>query len=103
MSLEPLDGPAKQFSVSLSSTVVVKVEQGGSPLTDRKVIVIMPLDGKIWVYFGDNNTVPNAATVKANGFPHFTNAKEGYEASSTQELYIVADTGTVDVRIAERA
>lgn len=99
----PLDGPSKQFSISLTDSTVIKVENGGSPLESRKIITILPTDGKIWIYFGDNSTTPNAATVKSDGFPHFKNALHSYEASDTQEIYIVSDTGNVDVRVSERA
>lgn len=103
MAFEELNGPSKQFSVSLTNSTVIEVKDGSSPLSERKVVTIMPLDGKIWVYFGDGTNVPNSTTVKTDGFPQFKNTKESYEASDSQELYIVSDSGTVDVRIAERA
>lgn len=99
---QDLDGPAKQYSKSVTSTVVVEVINV-SALYERKVVTLQPIDGKIWVYFGDGDTTPSAATVKADGFIHFKNTRDSYEASTTQPLFIVADTGTVDVRIAERA
>ena len=98
----PLDGPALQDQESVTSLAVFRVRSGVAELDDRDVVTIMPLDGKIWVYFGDGTTTPNAATVKSKGFPQFKNTLRTYEASARQEIYIVADTGTVDVRFAER-
>ena len=99
---QPLDGPSLQNSVSVDSTTVQKLPSG-SELTERKVITIQPLDGKIWVYFGDGSTTPSAATVAADGFEHGKKAIQTYEASDSQPIFILAQSGTVDVRYAERA
>lgn len=104
MSLLPLDGPSQQFSISLTSTTAVEVKDGANPpLGERKVITMMPTDGKIYVYFGDGSTTPTANDVKTKGFPHSKGSMRSYEASDTQDVWIVADTGTVDVRVAERS
>ena len=101
---EPLDGPATQGKlIGVNTSTVVEVKVGASRFTDRKVVTIQPLTGKIYVYFGDGTTTPSAATVAANGFIHFKNAKESYEAGEKQPLFILSLTGTTDVIIVERA
>lgn len=98
----PLDGPSNQFAVALTSTVAVEVKVG-SPLQERKMLTILPTDGKIYIYFGDGSTTPSASDIQTKGFPHAKNTLKSYEASDSQDVWIVSDTGTVDVRIAERA
>lgn len=101
--LFPLDGPSAQTSVSVDTTTVQEVKVGGSVLSERKVITLQPLNGQIRVYFGDGVTTPVAATVASNGLLHFNKAKESYEASDSQPVYILAEAGTVNVIIIERA
>jgi len=102
--LNPLDGPAKQYKVSVGTVTVLRVlKPTESELEERRAVTLQPLDDAIRVYFGDGVTVPSAATVAADGFLHFKNAKESYEASATQEMYILSDNGTTDVIIAERS
>lgn len=104
MPFQALDGPATQGQQNVTDASVFEVKAGGSALDGRNIVTIMPLDGKIWVYFGDDSVAaPNAATVKSDGFPHFKNSLRSYEAGELQPIYIVSDTGTVDVRFAERA
>jgi len=104
MSLLPLDGPSKQFAVSLTDSTAVEVKDGVNPAySDRKVVTMMPIDGKMWVYFGDGDVTPTANDVKTKGFPHPKGALRSYEASDTQDMWIVSDTGTIDVRVAERS
>jgi hypothetical protein len=72
-------------------------------LDERKVVTIQS-EGKIRVYFGDGTTVPSVATVLVDGLIHFKWAKESYEASHTQPLYITGETASpVKVYIVERA
>jgi hypothetical protein len=102
MSFQPLDGPSLQEQQNVTDSTVFRVKVDTTEFKDRDVVTIIPIDGKIWVFFGDGITIPNAATVKAKGFPQAKGSLRTYEASGTQEIYIVADTGTVDVRYAER-
>lgn len=101
--LQPLDGPSDQTSVSVDTITVVEAKVGGSPLAERKVVTLQPTDGKIRVYFGDGGAAPSAATVASDGLLQFKNAKESYEASDSQSVYILAETGTVNVIVVERA
>jgi len=97
-----LDGPAKQFSVLVDTVTVVELKKDAAPLEERRVVTVQA-DGKIYIYFGDEGVFPNAATVASDGFIHFKNGKETYEATDTQSLYVLAVTGSVTVRAAERA
>jgi len=100
--LQPLDGPSLQTNESVDTVTVVKLPTG-SELEERKVLTIQPIDGKLWVYFGDGGAAPSAATVAADGFEHGKRALHSYEASDTQKIYILSQSGTVDVRFAERS
>lgn len=103
MAFQPLDGPAKQIpAITLTTSTVVEVKSG-TPLDGRAIITIQPLDGDIWVYFGDGINIPSAATVAADGFLHYRHADKSYEAGDRQPVFIVARTITTSVRIAERA
>jgi len=106
--LLPLDGPSKSgklSSVGVSTPVEVKV--GASPFKGRKVFTLQNSKedtnrGSFYVYFADDGETPNAATVSANGFLQAKNVKESYEASDSQAVFVLAVTGTVDIRISER-
>jgi hypothetical protein len=97
-----LDGPTLQSQQSVSDSTVFRVKVGADEFKDRDVVTIFPVDGDIWVFFGDNINVPSATDVKNTGFPQPQGSLRTYEASGSQEIYIVADSGTVDVRYAER-
>jgi hypothetical protein len=97
-----LDGPTLQASQAVTDSTVFRVRVGASEFSERDVVTICPLDGDIWVFFGDNANTPTAAQVKASGFPQPEGSTRTYEAAASQEIYIVADDGTVDVRYAER-
>lgn len=101
--LQPLDGPSKQFKLAAVGVVTpVEVFASGSAFSERKILTLQS-DGKFYVYFADEGETPNAATVAANGFIQYKNAKESYEATGSQAVFVLAVTGTVDVRGAERA
>ena len=99
---QPLDGPSLQDKITVDTTTVQELKSGGSALEERKVVTIQP-DGRIYVYFGDGSSTPSAATVVADGFLQFKDSKETYEASESQPVFVLAVTGTVNVRFAERA
>lgn len=100
----PLDGPSVQTKASVTTAAVTTVKVGASVLDERKSVILQPIDGDIYIYFGDNTvSAPSAATVIANGLIQYSRTKEGYEASNLQPLYIVAVTATTNVVIVERA
>jgi len=100
--LQPLDGPSSQGVISVDTITVKEAKIGGSALIERKVIT-MQGDGKFYVYFGDGVSTPSAATVTSDGFVQFKNATQSWEAGELQKVYLIADSGTVNVRISERA
>lgn len=102
--LSPLDGPSKQGLLSSVGTATpVEVKVGASAFSDRKVITMQSEDGKFYVYFADTGETPSAATVAANGFTQFKDQKESYEAGEKQVVYVLSVSGTINIRIAERA
>lgn len=102
--LQPLDGPSSQTTLTVNTSTVQEAKVGGSALESRKVVTLQPTSGKIYVYFGDDTaSAPNAATVIANGLVIFKNAKESFEAGQKQPVYILAVTGSVTVKVVERA
>ena len=103
MTFLPLDGPAVQTTLSVTAIAVTEAKVGASAYAERLVITLQPSDGKIYVYFGDGSTIPSVADVQNHGLLIYKNAKETYEAGQKQELYILALSGTVAVKIVERA
>lgn len=101
--LEPLDGPSAQATLSVTTGAVSEVRAGGSSLIDRKVVTLQPLDGRVYLYFGDGTGAPSVATVTNNGILLFNRAKESFEASTMQDLWVVAVNSTTDLRVVERA
>ena len=101
--LRPLDGPSKQGKLSVTTSVAVEIKIEAGAYSERKVITLQPLDGKILVYFADEGVVPSAATVSSDGFEHPKKAVRSYEATDKQALYMVSSSGTVNVITAERA
>ena len=101
--LQPLDGPSKQYTLSITTATAVEIKDGANPVLEERKVITLQGDGRFYVYFADEDQTPNAATVAADGFLQYRNAKETYEASSTQAVFIVAASGTVDVKVAERS
>lgn len=100
--IQPLDGPSKQGTLSSVGTVTpVEVKVDASAFEGRQVITLQG-NGRFYVYFADDGVVPSAANVSTDGFLQFRNAKETYEASASQAVYVLAVTGTVDIKVAER-
>ena len=98
---QPLDGPSKQFSLTVTNTVVKKLQKDTDPYDERKVITYQA-DGNFYLYFGDTGAAPTAGTVAADGFL-VKKGMETIEASCTQLVYVLAVTGSVDIKGAERA
>lgn len=103
MPLQPLDGPSAHNVLSVGTATPVVARAGGSALTSRKAITLQG-DGKFYVYFGDEDaSAPSAATVVAQGFLQFKDQVQTWEVGDRQPVYLVSDSGTTNVRIAERA
>jgi hypothetical protein len=101
--MSALDGPSKQGIISATTATVTEVKISASAFDERKVVTLQPLGGTIRVYFADEGVVPSAATVDSDGLRHFKNQKDTYEAACTQTIYIVAESGTFNVVLVERA
>jgi hypothetical protein len=97
-----LDGPSIQGVLSVGTATVVEAKVGANPYEERQVITLQG-NGKFYVYFGDGVTTPNAATVAANGFIQFKDAKDSYEAGDSQRVFLLSVSGTINIRIAERS
>ena len=59
-------------------------------------------DGKFYIYFADEGETPNAATVSANAFTQSKDSINTYEAGPKQVVFVLAVTGTVNIKLAER-
>jgi len=100
---QPLDGPSKQYTLSVGVGAVVEIKPvAGSPLAERKLVTLQSEDGKFRVYFGDGTT-PSVGDVSTDGFLQFKTAKDDYEASDTQALWVISESGTINIIVAERA
>jgi hypothetical protein len=102
MSFQALDGPSAHGSLTVTNAAVQEIKVGVSALEERKIITIQP-SNKVYIYFGDGGAAPSAATVSANGFTLFKDALMSFEAATSQKVYVLAVTGSVDVKVAERA
>lgn len=103
MPLLPLDGPSLQATIYVTAAAAFQLKVGASPLTERKVITIQSTNGKLYVYFAIDAGVPSAATIIADGFLVFKNQLVSLEVSEQQLVYVVSVSGTINVKIAERA
>lgn len=102
MAFLPLDGPSAQTTLTVDTTTVQEAIAGGSPLAERKVVTVQG-DGRFYVYFGDGTGAPSAATVSSDGIRLFSNQVSSFEATNQQAIYLLAVSGTVDVKVIERA
>lgn len=84
-------GLYKNLSVS---TTPLELKVGVSALTNRKVATALPMDGTI--YYGYNSSV-----TASTGTPIFTKQHAEFLFTENVTIYLVAATGTVDVRITE--
>lgn len=100
--LQPLDGPAKQDTITVDTVTPVEVKVGTEAFDERKVVTLQP-EGRIRVFFADEDSTPTQADVANKGFKQGKNTIRSYEASCTQKVYVLAESGSFDVIIAERA
>lgn len=89
----PLNGPALHGALSVSTTAV-EVKVGASALSERTVITIQPIDGD--VYFGYSDSVTSLTGTKI-----FQGQVYPLEAAQSLPVWVVAASGTIDVRITE--
>jgi hypothetical protein len=102
MAFLPLDGPALQAQQTVTTTTPFRVKVGTSELEGRNVVTIQSLTGNIWIYFAEEGVTPTEANVRDRGFLQTKNTIASYEAGPLQQIYVLADTISCDVRFAER-
>ena len=101
--LQPLDGPSKQFILAtVTTTTPVEVKAGAASFPERKIITLQA-DSKFYIYFADEGETPTAGDIASKGFIQYKNAKESYEATGSQAVFVLSESGTVNIRGAERA
>ena len=90
-----LDGPGYNKALSVTTTAQ-EVVYDTTPLSERKIITIQPLNGDI--YYGYSNGVTTS-----NGTKIFSNQFFPLEVGPELRVWVITATGTVDVRISEVA
>jgi hypothetical protein len=98
---EPLDGPSVHGTLTVGTGTVVEARVGAAPFTDRKVLTMQP-SNRVYVFFG-SGTIPSVSDVMNYGFVQFKDALHSYEVGERQSVYLLSVSGTITVRIAERA
>ena len=90
----PLNGPADQGALSVTTTPV-EVKVGVSALSERTMVTIQPLDGDVYLGYNSGTLTSSTGTkiFKGQYFP--------IEATDKLPVYIVAASGSIDVRITE--
>lgn len=89
----PVDGPIVYGAVSVS-TSATELKVGGSALSERKVLLLQPTDGLI--YLGTDNSVTTSSGIKV-----FKDQLIPLEVGEQVTVYAIVTSGTVDVRIWE--
>lgn len=100
---QPLDGPSKQYTLSVGVGAVVEIKQGAEALSERKVVSLQSEDGKFRVFFGDGASTPSVGTVGADGILQHKIQFRSYEATKQQQLFLLSEVGTIDIHVVERA
>ena len=85
------------YSTISVSTSAVEVKVGGTALANRKVLTILPEDGGP-VYFGFSNAVTSSS-----GTPIYKRQLLTMRVSDDVAVWLIAESGTIDVRITEGA
>jgi len=91
--LRALDGPAVYGNISVITTAI-EAKVGTSVLAERSVVTVQPIDGDI--YYGYDNSVTittGTKIIEGQTWP--------FEAGEQLHIYLIAEAGTVDVRITE--
>jgi len=88
-----LTGVGSQAELTIG-TSAVKVQAGGSPLADRKLVTVQPRNRS--VYFGFNSSV-----TASTGTEVFKNQTFSFDVTVTGEVWIVAALAGTLVRVGE--
>jgi hypothetical protein len=92
----PCDGPSVEDEISVGAVTPTELKVGASPLRERKVVTFQPQGGRI--RWGFTNGISSS-----KGYIAFNNQIVTVEAADTQGVYVIAESGTVDVYFSERA
>jgi hypothetical protein len=90
---QPVDGPVIYASVSVGTTAV-ELKVGGSAQQDRKMMLIQSQGNHI--YIGTDSSVTTA-----NGIKLAKDQIIPIEAGTMVQIFAIASSGTIDVRIWE--
>ena len=97
-----LDGPSKHGSLTVTNAAVQELKVDAQAFSGRSVITFIA-DKKVLIYFGDDTaSAPSAATIIADGILVFKNQLMTIEAGKDQPVYILAESDTANVNVAER-
>ena len=90
-----VDGPIFFTNISVG-TSAVELKVGASAIDERKVLIIQPLGNRIYVGFDSGVTSSNGIEISKRQVIFL-------EAGPKVTIYAIANSGTIDVRIAELA
>jgi len=93
MAYQPVDGPNVYGTISVGTTPV-ELKIGASALSERKVIVIQSLGSRIYLGYDNSVTVSNGMEMSKRQVLFL-------EVGEHVQVFAVASSGTIDVRIQE--
>jgi hypothetical protein len=91
--IQPVDGPVIYGTLNITTTAS-ELKIGGSPLDERKLILIQAKGNSI--YIGSDSSVTSS-----NGIEIFKNQIVPLEVGDKVTVYAIASAGSIDVRIWE--
>ena len=90
---QPVDGPVIYTNISVSTTAT-ELKVGASAQVERKVLVVQALENRVYIGFDSSVTT-------SNGIELSKRQTLFLEVGEEVTVYAIADSGTIDVRIAE--
>lgn len=90
---QPIDGPVTYSNINVSTTAV-ELKVGASPADDRKVMIIQALGNRVYIGFDSSVTT-------SNGIELSKRQTLFLEVSDQVNVWAIANSGTIDVRIVE--
>lgn len=94
MGYDQINGPSYYGAISVSTTPTL-LKVGASVYSERIEVSFQPLDGDI--YYGFDSSVSYTTGTKVFRYQLIT-----LESGPLETIYLVTESGTVDVRITER-
>lgn len=93
MTFIPIDGPSLYGALSVTTTPQ-EVKIGAGRLSERKGVAIQPMSN--FLYLGFDNSVSSTNGIELQRKQIFM-----FEAGESMEVWAVASSGTIDVRVWE--